>query len=151
MEHNAQARQTVSQFIKFALVGVMNTIVDFAVFQALNLLLGWVYFAQVIGYCCGLVNSYLWNSSWTFRQEKKRTPREMLLFLLVNLVTLGVSLGVLWLCKNPIGITDAYVASFVPQGLSGFVNGDTVCKLISIPFSIIVNFIGNKLLVFRSH
>ena len=42
-------RRTAAQFVKFAVVGVLNTLVDFLVFQALNLLLHWTYLAQVIG------------------------------------------------------------------------------------------------------
>jgi hypothetical protein len=48
MERKSEAKKTVWQMVKFAFVGVLNTLVDFAVFQALNLLLGWVYAAQVI-------------------------------------------------------------------------------------------------------
>ena len=64
-ERKAGAKGTIVQFIQFGFVGVLNTLVDFLVFQALNLLAGWTYLAQVVGYSCGVVNSYLWNSNWT--------------------------------------------------------------------------------------
>ena len=73
MERKNEAKKTIWQMVKFAIVGVLNTLVDFAVFQALNLLLGWVYVAQVIGYSCGIINSYLWNSNWTFREQRTRS------------------------------------------------------------------------------
>lgn len=158
MAHNAdaaakpqksEAQKTAGQVVKFAIVGVLNTLVDFAVFQTLNLLLGWVYPAQVLGYTCGVVNSYLWNSGWTFKEERTRSFREMALFVLVNLASLGVSLGVIWLCREAFGITNAWVASWMPKALSGFVKGDTIDKLIATFFSIVVNFIGNRLFVFR--
>ena len=149
MAHNEKTKQTLRQFVQFALVGVLNTLVDFAVFQTLNLLLGWVYAAQVLGYSAGVVNSYLLNSGWTFRAQRQRTLREIVLFLIVNLVSLGVSLGVLWLCREAFGITDAWVAAWMPASLAGFVKGDTVCKLIATPCAIVVNFIGNRLFVFR--
>ena len=109
-----------------------------------------MYVAQVIGYSAGVLNSYFWNSRWTFRKEHKRSAREAASFLVVNLVSLGVSLGVLWACKNLLGITDAWVAGWVPAWLGGFVKGDTVAKLIATPCAIVVNFIGNKLFVFRA-
>ena len=96
-ERKAGAKGTIVQFIQFGFVGVLNTLVDFLVFQALNLLAGWTYLAQVVGYSCGVVNSYLWNSNWTFRDSRTHSAREMLLFLIVNLASLGVSLGVMWL------------------------------------------------------
>ena len=73
MERNAaksETKKTFLQFVKFGLVGVINTLVDFLVFQVLNLLVGWTYLAQIAGYCCGIVNSYLWNSNWTFKETK---------------------------------------------------------------------------------
>lgn len=143
-------KESIGQFLKFAVVGVLNTVVDFLVFQLLNLTLGWTYFAQVIGYSAGILNSYFWNSRWTFRKEHRRSAREAAAFLAVNLVSLGVSLGVLWLCRNPFGITDAWAAGWVPAWLGGFVKGDTIAKLIATPCAILVNFIGNKLFVFRA-
>ena len=151
MEHKelSGAKKTLVQFIKFGIVGVLNTLVDFAVFYVLNLFLGWVYVAQVLGYSCGVVNSYLWNSSWTFKEQKTRSFREIALFLVVNLVSLGVSLGMLWLCRSVFGVTDAWVASWIPQALGRLIKGDTVCKLIATPCAIVVNYIGNRLFVFQ--
>lgn len=149
MERKLAVKQTAEQFLKFAVVGVLNTLVDFAVFQALNLLLGWVYAAQVAGFTCGVINSYLWNSNWTFRKERTKSFREMSLFLLVNLISLGVSLGVMWLCREVLGVTNAWAAGWMPEAIAGFVKGDTIAKLIATCFSIFVNYVGNKLLVFN--
>lgn len=149
MERKNEAKKTAWQIIKFAIVGVLNTLVDFAVFQALNLLLGWVYVAQIIGYTCGIINSYVWNSNWTFREQRTRSFREIALFILVNLLSLGVSLGVIWLCRDVFGITNEWVASWMPAALNGFLKGDTVDKLIATCFAIVVNYVGNRLFVFN--
>ena len=121
MERKLAVKQTAGQFLKFAVVGVLNTLVDFAVFQALNLLLGWVYAAQVAGFTCGVINSYLWNSNWTFREQRTRSFREIALFLLVNLASLGVSLGMIWLLREKAGITNAWVAGWMPKALAGII------------------------------
>ncbi len=149
MERKAEVKKTFWQLVKFAIVGVLNTLVDFAVFQTLNLLLGWVYVAQIFGYTCGIVNSYLWNSNWTFREQRTRSLREMLLFLVVNIVSLGVSLGVIWLCREVFGVTNEWAATWMPDLLSGFVKGDTIAKLIATCVAIVVNFVGNRLFVFN--
>ena len=149
MAHKEEAKRTMQQMVKFAIVGVLNTLVDFAVFQSLNLTLGWVYAAQVAGYTFGVINSYLWNSNWTFREQRTRSLREMALFLLVNLASLGVSLGMIWLLRDVVGITNEWVALWMPQWLAGFIKGDTVCKLIATVFAIAVNYLGNRLFVFK--
>jgi len=145
MAHNETAKKTLRQMAKFAIVGVLNTLVDFAVFQALNLTFGWVYAAQVAGYTVGVINSYLWNSNWTFREQRTRSLKEIVLFLLVNVASLGVSLGMIWLLRDVVGITNAWMT----QMFAGFVKGDTVCKLIATVFAIVVNYLGNRLFVFR--
>lgn len=150
MARNEEAKKTLWQIVKFAIVGVLNTAVDFAVFQTLNLTLGWVYAAQVLGYTAGVINSYLWNSNWTFREQRTRSFREIALFLLVNLASLGVSLGMIWLLREKAGITNAWVAGWMPKALAGFIKGDTVCKLIATVVAIAVNYVGNRLFVFKS-
>ena len=127
MVRNEEAKKTLWQIAKFAIVGVLNPVVDFAVFQTLNLTLGWVYAAQVLGYTAGVINSYLWNSNWTFREQRTRSFREIALFLLVNLASLGVSLGMIWLLREKAGITNEWVAGWMPKALAGFIKGDTVC------------------------
>lgn len=151
MEHNqGEGKKTLIQFIKFNLVGVLNTLVDFIVFQLLNLLLGWpAYISQVISYSCGVANSYIFNSRWTFRETRQKSVREVVLFIAVNLVSLGVSLGVMWLMKNVFGVTNAWAAERIPAFAQSFVTGDTVAKLIATVFSVIVNYIGNRLFVFN--
>ena len=149
MAHNEEAKRTLRQMAKFAVVGVLNTLVDFAVFQALNLTLGWVYAAQVLGYTFGVINSYLWNSNWTFREQRTRSAKEMILFLLVNVASLGVSLGMMWLLREVFGVTNEWVAQWMPTALAGFIKGDTIAKLIATVFAIAVNYLGNRLFVFK--
>ena len=149
MAHNEETKKTLWQMMKFAIVGVLNTLVDFAVFQTLNLTLGWVYAAQVLGYTFGVINSYLWNSNWTFREQRTRSAKEVVLFLLVNLASLGVSLGMMWLLREVFGVTNEWVAQWMPKVLAGFIKGDTVAKLIATVFAIAVNYLGNRLFVFK--
>ncbi len=120
------------QFIKFNLVGILNTLVDIGVFALLTALGLNRYVAQVISYSCGVLNSYLFNTLWTFRSEKHRTAKEFFLFVCVNLVSLGVSLGMIYVAENYLNI-----------------EGTLMQKLIATPVAMAVNFIGNKLFVFK--
>lgn len=123
----------LKQFIKFNIVGILNTLVDLGVFA---LMTGPAHLgdtlAKTISYSCGVLNSYLWNSNWTFKSERKRTPREVLLFLLVNLVSYGASIAILYACREWLHIGNS-----------------TVRNLIATPISVVINFVGNKLFVFR--
>ena len=120
------------QFVKFNLVGVLNTLVDIGVYALLTAIGLNPYVAQVISYACGVLNSYLFNTLWTFKKEKRRTEREFILFVCVNLVSLGVSLGMIYAAKHYLHVEDALIQ-----------------KLIATPVAMVVNFIGNKLFVFK--
>lgn len=55
--------------LRYAVVGVLNTGVGYAVFYAgLRLGLGHL-FALALSYAVGVVHSFLWNRYWTFRAD----------------------------------------------------------------------------------
>ena len=56
----------------------------------------------------------------------------------------------IWLLREKAGITNAWVAGWMPKALAGFIKGDTVCKLIATVVAIAVNYVGNRLFVFKS-
>lgn len=84
------------RFLRFALVGVANTALTFAVF---NLGTAWLQlpaaYANVIGWLAGFANSLVWNRAWTFRDRDVPLRRALPRFALTNLIALGVSEGVL--------------------------------------------------------
>jgi putative flippase GtrA len=61
-------RRLVVQFAKFAIVGVSNTLITFAVYTLLLKGFGvWYLAASAIGFIAGAVNGFLLNRRWTFR------------------------------------------------------------------------------------
>ncbi len=126
----ARHRHSISEFIKFALVGILNTGVDVAIF----FLLTWIgipYVAsQVVSYSCGAANSYLLNKVWTFRSSGL-SYAEIVRFTTVNLISLGISVVVLSMLHGTAGLDLATAKA-----------GATLCALAA-------NFLGNKLWVFR--
>jgi len=63
--------KNIMQFLKFAAVGVANTLVDWAVFYLLFLTIfpDERLLAKAISFVIAAVNSFVLNSIWTFRQE----------------------------------------------------------------------------------
>jgi putative flippase GtrA len=133
-------RKTLIEFIKFGIVGVMNTGVDFLVFTLL-LWAGMHYLAaQPLSYGAGTLNSYIVNKLWTFRvrsspsagsRYKHGIKAEFIRFLLLNLATLLLSITLLYLLKDGLGI----------QALAA--------KLLVTAVTVVVNYAGSKLWVFR--
>jgi len=62
----------VVQFVKFGVVGVANTVVDWIVFYLLiNTIVTLEPAAKAIAFLIAMLNSYIWNTIWTFRKEYK--------------------------------------------------------------------------------
>lgn len=117
---------------KYALVGVMNTGVDFAVFCVLVYAAGlgsaW---AQTISYGTAIANSYLLNRVWTFQVKERQRFGDVVRFIIVNVFSFAAATAVL------LGLEQA--------GLEA-----AIAKACSVVVSLVVNYAGYKLWVFRS-
>jgi putative flippase GtrA len=145
------------QLIKFALVGASNTLFDMIVNTVLSFVLNlffkgnWiVYVGKAVGYCCGILNSYLLNSRWTFRDEHKKSAREVFSFIGVNLLVLLISFGLIFVFKNVLHLNEWWMARGLPEWLTKIVTGDLFCSLLATCICIPVNFVLNKLFVFKA-
>jgi len=100
---------TLYQFFKFAVTGIINTVVDFGV---LNLLIlasdksSGVYFSifKGISFTAAVMNSYFFNRFWTFKDRQEKNPGAQFgKFILISLIGFGVNVGVASLIVNVIG------------------------------------------------
>jgi len=93
---------TFQQFLRYCLVGGVNTGVDLLM---LNILL-WCFpthNVQVlaaynsVAYSCGALSSFFLNKYWTFRRKQRTTRREVLRFSIVLALEILYSNGLVWL------------------------------------------------------
>ncbi len=94
-------KDNYKRFLRFCVVGVINTSIDFVMF---SLLYYWLHYpvlmAHAMGYAIAVTNSFCWNFLWTFRSESDRHPvRLTIAFFSVQLCVLGVSCVLLWILK----------------------------------------------------
>lgn len=123
-------RESLRSFIVFGLVGILNTGVDVAAFTLLTWWrLPWLA-AQVVAYGCGVLNSFLMNRKFTFQQQGALT-KGLLRFLLLNVVTLGITSGCMAFLHDQMGI---------PLWIS---------KGAATLLGVVLNFAGSRWWVFR--
>lgn len=135
------------QFIRFVTVGVTNSIVDFGVFNLLLVLvpsrnLEVLVLFNSIAVGLAIVNSYLWNTRWTFHaaatDEGLPRRRQGLLFLAQALVNVGVNdLVVALLTRLLVHQT------FLSQGTSS-----NVAKLVAMLVASLSSFVMLKYVVY---
>lgn len=120
------------KIIIYYIIGIVNTLVDFAVYSAVLFFTKMPVPSQAAGYSIGVLCSFYLNRGITFRAEKGGSPLlQFLRFMLVNLVSLGISLGSIYLLTDCLGI-NGYLAK--------------------VPISLItslINYFGYKILVFK--
>ena len=120
----------VIRFIKFGMVGVINTLVNWIIFFILNAFGMYYILANIIAYILGTVNSYLWNTLWVFKYKDKASTETTIKFIILNLIGLGLNTGILYVLVDLCNLN-----KFI--GL-----------VITTAIVMIINYIVNKLWVF---
>lgn len=146
-----QSKNSFLQLIKFGIVGVSNTFIDLIVTMVLNAAFGIYYVAKIIGYACGIINSYAWNSRWTFKEDRKSDAKEIVSFLVVNLLTLGISLVMRWILRDKLFVDAWWMNTVGANWFTSIINGERFCLIIASGIALIINFIDNKLFVFNKN
>lgn len=158
MENTNNGKKNLLQFIKFGLVGASNTLVDMLVQIALGFVIlkfveeswGVTYVVKGVGYACGILNSYILNTRWTFKKEHTKSRKEKLGFVFVNLIVLALSLLLTKLLFANVFKLDAWWDGLaLPEWMHKLVTGQRFCSLLATVICIPVNFILNKLFVFK--
>lgn len=101
---------------KFAVVGVVNTAIDFVIFTALVSGVSWPPVrANVVSYSCAIANSFLLNRHWTFSERRghSRVGRQFILFAGCNLIGLGLSTAIVWALAQSLGALAAKAVSIL--------------------------------------
>jgi putative flippase GtrA len=97
----------VRQFLRFGLVGVLNTLVDASFYFLLSRsgLIPSLILAKGVSYTVGMLNSFYWNKSWTF-QSHVESRWVFLPFVAANLLAVGLNVGVMNLALNTFGLPE---------------------------------------------
>jgi len=120
-------------FIRFAIVGVLSNILNFAVYVVVFLLSTNIVFSSVSGYSIGLFNTYFLGRIWVFNSEQPNQSKEIVKFLVVYFIGgAGMTLIIVWL-NNELNID--YKASWIGGAI----------------FAIVNNYLGSKYIVFKKH
>ena len=143
-EAKAKLKSGGKRFSKFSIVGLSNAAIDIGV---LNLFL-WLeptreVYQLVLYNSVALVlanlNSYLWNTLWTFRHQAQHDAKQVSLFTAQGLLNIALGSAILWLAAHGLrGYTE----------LSPWLSGN-LAKAISIVSVSIVSFLFLRFFVFR--
>jgi len=137
--------ESLIQIVKFGLVGVLNTVVDFAVLNFLmwsfDIYSGkWLILLNITSFSLAVVNSYLWNRFWTFKiKRRQEVPEEFAKFISISLVGVVINSSIVY------GVTKFIDPIF---GLSPEIWAN-VAKVLATGLAMVWNFVGYKFWAFK--
>lgn len=138
-------KSNIFQFIKFAVIGVINTLIDFTILNFLIWLfkiysgIG-IFFLNFISFACAVINSYFLNKYWTFLDfGHKDFKVQFLKFFLISVGGIIINSGIVYF-----GTT--FIEPQFAASVHLWVNG---VKIAATAASLIWNFIGYKIFVFK--
>ena len=147
-------KKDLYQIIKFGVVGFLNTAIDYLLFALFFSILNIdKSISQIFATSIAMTNSYILNRYFTFRKKGVVRLQEMFKFVVVNLVSMGVTIVLLFVFYDIMHIESVANILLLKLSVPFSLSGDAAvlfCKLLATPFSLAVNFIGNKLWVFAS-
>jgi len=141
---NDKIKKLVGQFVRFGIIGGVNTLIDFGI---LNLLMWWtgihsggqIVLLNIISFAIAVTNSYFWNKYWAFKDKDSTGVMEFSQFIAVTLVGLAINSTIVYVVTTFIdpmfGLNETLWANLAKVAATGF--------------SLIWNFIGYKFIVFK--
>ena len=128
-------KQLIFQFIKFGIVGVIGTLIDIGILNYLHQHFGIsVYLAATVAFVVAVINNFLFNKYWTFKNEagyQSKSHVQFIQFIFISIVGLLINLGIMYLL------------------IEYFDFWFNWAKLAAIIVVLFWNFIANKLWTFR--
>lgn len=144
MTNSAETKtERLIQFVKYCMVGVLNTLVTMGVIYLCKSFLGMnLYVSNILGYVAGVINSFLCNKTWVFH-SKGSYGREAVRFLLGFAVCYLLQLWVVWmLTESPFG---GFEFAFGRIVISGY----GIATILGNIVYTLANFVYNRLVTFR--
>jgi len=159
VRYGGENYKELERFIKFAIVGVIGTVIDLGIS---NILMKFVFhvkkedgstpvlIASVIGFTIAVISNFTWNRYWTYPDSRSYSVwRQLVQFFAVNIVGLLIRAVVVGLLTTPFtGILSQMSEGFL-KGLS--LSSDTIAQiggnlaiLVSISIVLIWNFFVNR-------
>ncbi|TSC89157.1 MAG: hypothetical protein G01um10143_538 [Parcubacteria group bacterium Gr01-1014_3] len=132
------------QFVKYAAAGSTNALLDIGILNFFSAIFrvysgGLLVVFNIIALLAALINSFLLNKFWAFKNTHAFHWKEFIYFLGINLVTVIINSSMVYFLTTIIG---------APETISPPV-WENIAKLIAAPVTIMINFFGYKFIVFK--
>jgi len=136
---------TATQFMKFVVVGFMNTALDFLILNTLVHVTGitggvGIIPLNVVSFTVATTNSFFLNKRWSFHDTSHvHEGRKFTMFLLVSIVGVLINTSIVWFISSTVD----------PMFGAGKTLWLNIAKACATAISLFWNFYGYKYIVFK--
>ena len=122
-------KKLINQILKFGVVGGIAFVIDYGILFLLAKVIGLnELISAAISFIISLAFNYFLSTKWVF-EAKKQTPKEVIIFVLLSVVGLGINELLIYLGTKKLGIDVMIV------------------KLFATAIVMVYNFITRKLII----
>ncbi len=135
----ARKPKEFERFLKFATVGVIGMVVDFAILNLMHLVFHLpLAVSNAISFSTAVVSNFTWNRLWTFPESRQRPlMRQLGQFAIVNIVGLAINTAIL------LGL-DKVFQVFIPEPWSY-----NLAKVFAIGVVLFWNYFVNRMWTYK--
>ena len=138
------------RFLKFALVGISGTIIDFGIFNILIYMQFSSIFSSTISFFVAVVNNFYWNRNWTYPESKIQSIAPQLVnFSVVSIAGLLIRTILYKLIEQP----NIYFAETILNEnilLSSEVVGKNISLAMVITIILFWNYLANRVWTYKN-
>ncbi len=158
-------KSSVIQFIKFGLVGVSNTLVNYLVYVIFVALGVHYVIANALGFIISVLNAYFWGSRFVFKEDKTKEKRVWWKVLLKTYASYALGFGIntvlliLWIDLLNIGQYFGFIGDiigwasgfigFLPESMTAEEISEIVAPVLNMFVTVPINFVVNKFWAYR--
>ena len=149
-------RQELVRFLKFCVVGIIGTAIDFGLLNLLYNVLGvHQVLANTVSVSAATVSNYTWSRFWVYPETRhQRGARKFVQFVIVSLVALALNTSILWGTDRwflgESGLLGGLVGPVAGwAGLEHSVFSSNAAKVIATGIVLFWNFFANRMWTFK--
>lgn len=158
-------KSSLIQFIKFGIVGVSNTLVNYLVYVIFVALGVHYVIANALGFIISVLNAYFWGSRFVFKEDKTKEKRVWWKVLLKTYASYALGFGIntvlliLWIDLLNIGQYFGFVGDiigwasgfmgFLPENMTAEEISEIVAPVLNMFVTVPINFVVNKFWAYR--
>lgn len=123
-------KKLINQILKFGVVGVIAFAIDYSLLYVLTEVFGIYYLiSSVVSFTVSLIFNYIASIKWVFDVTKKQTAKEIIIFIILSVIGLGINQLILYL------MTDLWAIYYM------------FSKLVATAIVMVWNFITRKIFI----